>query len=123
MRSRVLFLDHVGALGGAELSLVDVARAYRDTSTVLLFVDGPFRERLTREGVRVEVLDGGEALQSVRRESTWAGLRVMSHVMRLAWRISPARARTRLPARQLAEGVRAGLPRGAAWRGARSSGI
>jgi glycosyltransferase involved in cell wall biosynthesis len=88
MRSRVLFLDHVGALGGAELSLVDVARAYRETSTVLLFVDGPFRERLTREGVRVEVLDGGEALQSVRRESTWAGLRVMSHVMRLAWRIS-----------------------------------
>ncbi len=87
-RSRVLFLDHVGALGGAELSLVDVARAYRDTSMVLLFADGPFRERLTREGVRVEVLEGGDALHTVRRESTWAGLRVTSAVLRLAWRIA-----------------------------------
>lgn len=87
MRSRVLFIDHVGALGGAELSLVDVARAYRDTSTFLLLADGPLRERLAREGVRVELIDGGEALHAVRRETGWPGLGAASRVFSLAWRI------------------------------------
>lgn len=88
MKSRVLFIDHVGALGGAELSLVDVARAYRETSTFVLLNDGPFRERLTSEGVRVEVIDGGEALHSVRRETGWPSISAASRVMSLAWRLA-----------------------------------
>lgn len=88
MRSRVLFIDHVGALGGAELSLVDVARAYRDTSTFVLLNDGPFRERLTSEGVRVEVIDGGHAFHSVRRETIWPSIGAASRAMSLAWRIT-----------------------------------
>ncbi len=56
MRSRVLFLDHVGVIGGAELAMLDVARAYRDTSTVVLFADGPFHGRLASQGIRVQVL-------------------------------------------------------------------
>lgn len=87
MKSRVLFLDHVGALGGAELSLIDVARAYRDTSTFVLLADGPFRERLVREGVRVELIDGGDALHAVRRETGWPGIRAVSRVFSLASRI------------------------------------
>jgi glycosyltransferase involved in cell wall biosynthesis len=86
MRSRVLFLDHVGALGGAELALVDVARSYRDTSTFLLFADGPFRERLTNLGIAVEVIEGGNALHSVRRETAWPGFAAAAEVMTLAWR-------------------------------------
>ncbi|HWA16904.1 MAG TPA: glycosyltransferase family 4 protein [Gemmatimonadales bacterium] len=86
MRSKVLFLDHVGALGGAELALMDVAHTYRDTSTFLLFSDGPFRERLTRLGINVEVIEGGAALHSVRRETGWPGISAALQVMSLAWR-------------------------------------
>lgn len=88
MRSRVLFIDHAAALGGGELSLVDVARAYRETSTFVLLADGPFRERLVREGVQVQVIEGGPALHSVRRETTWPGVKAMSRAMALAWRLA-----------------------------------
>lgn len=86
MRSKVLFLDHVGALGGAELALMDVARSYRDTSTFLLFADGPFRERLTNVGIKVEVIEGGDSLHAVRRETGWPGFSAAAQVMSLAWR-------------------------------------
>jgi glycosyltransferase involved in cell wall biosynthesis len=88
MKSRVLFIDHVGTLGGGELSLVDVARAYRETSTFVLLADGPFRERLVSEGVRVEVIDGGNALHAVRRESKWPGLKAASRAVALSRRVA-----------------------------------
>jgi glycosyltransferase involved in cell wall biosynthesis len=65
---RILFLGHGGVLGGAELSVLPVARHFRDTSTFVLFADGPFRERLEQQGVRVQLMPGG-ALHEVRRES------------------------------------------------------
>jgi glycosyltransferase involved in cell wall biosynthesis len=88
MKSRVLFIDHVGALGGAELSLVEVARAYRETSTFVLLKDGPFRERLANVGVRVELLEGGPALNAVRRETDWPGLGAAASAAALAWRVA-----------------------------------
>jgi len=88
MRSRILFLDHVGALGGAELAVLDVARAYRETSTFMLFSDGPFRERLTAAGVRVEILEGGRSLHAVRRETRWPGFVVAARVVALASRVA-----------------------------------
>jgi len=66
---RPLFLDQSGALGGAELYLLDLARAYRSTGHVLLFDDGPFPDRLRTEGLSVEVLPAGRALQAVRKEA------------------------------------------------------
>lgn len=86
-RSRVLFLDHVGSLGGAELALLDVVAAYRDTSTVALFADGPLRQRLERAGARVEVIEGGQALQAVRRETRWPGMDAVSGALSLAMRV------------------------------------
>ncbi len=85
MTARVLFVDHVGALGGAELALLDVAHAYRDTSTFLLYSDGPFRERLTNVGIKVKVMEGGESLHAVRRETRWPGFGATGRVMSLAW--------------------------------------
>jgi glycosyltransferase involved in cell wall biosynthesis len=52
----VLFLDQSGKLGGAELSLVDVASAFGLHSSVALFEDGPFRRRLESAGINVQVL-------------------------------------------------------------------
>ena len=88
MKSRVLFVDHVAELGGAELSLVDIARAYRDTSMVILLADGSFRECLEREGVRVQVIEGGAALHAVRRETHWAGVTALPQVLRVAWKMA-----------------------------------
>lgn len=84
MRSRVLFVDHVGELGGAELALLDVARAYRDTCVFMLFHDGPFRTRLTAAGVRVEILEGGMALHAVRRETRFPGVKAALQTLALA---------------------------------------
>lgn len=87
MRSKVLFLDHVGALGGAELAIENVVHAYRDTSTMVLFADGPFRQRLERAGVRVEVVEGGASVHAVRRETVWAGVGAMAGIGSLTSRL------------------------------------
>ena len=68
MRPKVLFLDHTGSLGGAELFLLDIARDNLGTSQVVLFADGPFRERLEESGVEVKVLQAPEAVSGISRE-------------------------------------------------------
>lgn len=88
MKSRILFLDHVGELGGAELALLDVARAYRETCTFMLFADGPFRTLLTGAGVKVEILESGSAMRAVRRETRWPGFLAASQVAGLAWQVA-----------------------------------
>ncbi|MEQ9485077.1 glycosyltransferase [Coleofasciculus sp. F4-SAH-05] len=53
---KILFLDQSGKLGGAELSLTDVAKPYRETCLVCLFADGTFRELLEQNNIPVQVL-------------------------------------------------------------------
>lgn len=56
---RVVVLDHTAELGGAELALLRTCRALdpaRVAVTVVLFSDGPLRERLREAGVAVRVL-------------------------------------------------------------------
>lgn len=69
-KSRVLFLDHVAETGGAELLLLDIALRRGGPCEVLLFADGPFRSRLERAGIAVQVTAAGSALQAVRRTSS-----------------------------------------------------
>ena len=64
---KILFLDQSGKLGGAELSLLDVATYYRDRSLVCLFQDGSFREKLQARQLPVHVL-AADTLQ-VRKDS------------------------------------------------------
>ncbi len=89
MTARVLFVDHSAVLGGGELSLLDISRRFQDTSTVLLLSDGPFRELLRSEGVRVELLDAGTSLLAVRRDGAgWSASALVGLarvVSRLAW--------------------------------------
>lgn len=65
---KILFLDQSGKLGGAELSLTDVAKPYRDSCLVGLFADGPFRHLLEQQHIPVQVLTT-EPIQ-VRKESS-----------------------------------------------------
>lgn len=70
-RPRILFLDHSGALGGAELYLLDAARAYKDHCTVLLFEEGPFADRLRADDIDVDVLPTPKALRTVRKDGSF----------------------------------------------------
>ncbi|GIV61817.1 MAG: glycosyl transferase [Rhodothermaceae bacterium] len=89
MKPRILFLDHVGVLGGAELSLLDVARSLAGTSHVVLFDDGPFRERLEQAGVPVAVLSAPAAVRAaVRDGGSGQALRAIPGVFRLAARVA-----------------------------------
>ena len=65
----ILFLDHAGVLGGAELYLLDVAQHYRDAATVLLFEDGPFHNQLESEGIPTEIIPAPPSFLSVQKEA------------------------------------------------------
>lgn len=96
MTTRILALDHVGVLGGAELSMLDVVSALGRDVSVRLFADGPFREALERRGVDVRVLSMG-ALGAVKKDS-----RLPSPAALLAaWRLSGEVARDAIAVRAL----------------------
>jgi glycosyltransferase involved in cell wall biosynthesis len=81
---RILFLDQSGALGGAELYLLDLARAHRSTSHVLLLEHGPFFERLREGGVSAEVLPASTAVRSVRKHAGLLdGVRALPGLLRV----------------------------------------
>jgi glycosyltransferase involved in cell wall biosynthesis len=53
---KILFLDQTGKLGGAELSLLALATAFRDRCLVAVFADGPFPKALAACQIPVQVL-------------------------------------------------------------------
>jgi glycosyltransferase involved in cell wall biosynthesis len=55
---KILFLDQTGKLGGAELSLLALAKAFRDRCLVAVFADGPFPAALAANQIPVQVLMG-----------------------------------------------------------------
>ena len=66
---RILFVDHAAVLGGAELSLLDIAAAFHDKGAVALFEDGPFVGALAAKGVTVIQIRAGRALRNVKKTS------------------------------------------------------
>jgi glycosyltransferase involved in cell wall biosynthesis len=53
---KIIFLDQSGKLGGAELSLADVASFYRENCLVGLLADGDFRQLLEQQKIPVKIL-------------------------------------------------------------------
>ena len=88
MTSRILFVDHSAVLGGGELSLRDISRHYRETSTVLLLSDGPFRELLESEGVRVQIVHAGSSLLTVRRDGSGRSVAAAAELAKLTWKLA-----------------------------------
>lgn len=86
---RVLFLDHVGVLGGAELGLVDFCRPFAGSSEAVLLADGPLRAALEEVGLRVTILPAPDAVTCVRRESGRSGaVKAVPGVLGLALKLS-----------------------------------
>lgn len=69
MMPEILFLDHAGVLGGAELYLLDVARDVHPAGRVLLFEDGPFLTALREEGIAADVVEAPAAFHDVTKQS------------------------------------------------------
>lgn len=77
---RILFLNHLGVVGGAELELLDLARHYRRAAMVILFSDGPFRGLLEEAGVVVKVLPSRWAREGTRGCTTRPSPRSLAEV-------------------------------------------
>lgn len=89
MSSRVLFLDHAGELGGAELSLLELVSKLPCQSHVCLLSDGPFKKRLEEAGVSVEVIAGGSGLHAIRRYSgLYSLVSSVPAVLSMVWRVA-----------------------------------
>jgi glycosyltransferase involved in cell wall biosynthesis len=84
---RVLFVDHAGVLGGAELSLLDLVATFSGESSVVLLSDGPFRPALEARGVSVAVEPMG-ALGAVRKRSVVASPAALLDAWRLSGRLA-----------------------------------
>ena len=87
---KILFIDHTAVLGGAELSLLDLASAYSQTSKVLLFKDGPLRHRLETAGVEVKTTEASQTLLDLR---TSEGLNSSLSMIPELWDLAGAIAR------------------------------
>jgi glycosyltransferase involved in cell wall biosynthesis len=85
--SGALFVDHAGVLGGAELSLLDLAAAFGPPSEVLLLADGPFRAALEARGVAVAVEPLG-ALRSVKKDTVLPRPAAFADAARIARRVA-----------------------------------
>lgn len=86
---QVLFLDHAGVLGGAELYLLDVLQMYQETGHVVLFETGPFYGRLQDAGISVEVCEGAEAFLEVNKSaSLWTAAQAIPGLARLVLQVA-----------------------------------
>lgn len=66
---RILFVDHTGQIGGAELILLDVIAGRRESS-VFLFEQGPLAKAVTERGLPLIVSASGAGLSQFRRDSS-----------------------------------------------------
>ncbi len=67
---RVLFVDHTGQIGGAELILLDVVEG-RKRSSVFLFEEGPLGKALAEKQLNLIISKRGRGLSRFRRDSSW----------------------------------------------------
>ena len=79
----ILFLDQTGKLGGAQLSLLDIAKSYRSSCLVALFEDGPFKKRLEDHQVPVQVISD-RGIQVQQQSGLMRGLMSIPNILSLA---------------------------------------
>ncbi len=83
--TRILFVHDTAIIGGAELHLLSVARHFRETATVVLFADGPFRHALEAAGVTVRIFKSEWVMRGVLRQGPRFSPANIASVLRLAW--------------------------------------
>ena len=87
---RVLFVDHTGQIGGAELILLDVVEG-RSRSSAFLFEDGPLRTALAERKLDLVISKWGRGLSQFRRDSSWfAAIPLMARLAAIVAEIARA---------------------------------
>lgn len=66
---KVLFLTHVGEMGGAEAKMISIAKSVQTPKHVFLFQNGSLEQKIKSEGLDVSVLAMPEAVSSFKREN------------------------------------------------------
>lgn len=90
---RPLFVDHTAQLGGAELYLLSIAKAFRPTGRIVLFEDGAFRRHLEEESIPTSILPTLTRLDRVRKDgSLMAMFQAVPDVLEQTWRLSACAA-------------------------------
>jgi glycosyltransferase involved in cell wall biosynthesis len=84
---KILFLDQSGKLGGAELSLLDIATVWRDRCLVGLFQDGAFRKCLLERAVPVQVLTTAGPIAVSQNSGLWQSLGAIGSILPLIWTV------------------------------------
>ncbi|MDJ0688137.1 MAG: glycosyltransferase family 4 protein [Xenococcaceae cyanobacterium MO_188.B32] len=87
---KILFVDHAAVLGGAELHLLDIATAYKETSRVFLFTDGAFRHKLEAAGIKVRVAQANQSILNVRASSGLEAFKVLPNLWKMAGQVASA---------------------------------
>ncbi len=99
-RLRVVYLDHVARLSGAEIALMRLLTHFQKVNPhVILGEDGPLADRLQKAGVSIEVLPIAPSARDLRRDTVRLGtstpvaaLHTLTYVARLALRLRTLRA-------------------------------
>ncbi|MGN7438397.1 MAG: glycosyltransferase [Alcanivorax sp.] len=65
----VLFLTHVGEMGGAEAKMISIAKSVEGEKKVYLFQSGSLEQKIKQEGLDVSVLEMPEAVSTFKREN------------------------------------------------------
>jgi glycosyltransferase involved in cell wall biosynthesis len=84
---KILFLDQTGKLGGAQFSLLDIAKPYRSSCLVALFENGPFRSLLESNAIPVQVLSN-QAIQVYQHSGLIRGLMSLPNILTLARKVA-----------------------------------
>lgn len=85
---KIMFVDHIAVMGGAELSLLDLATAYVNTSKVLLFEDGTLRQRLEQAGVKVSIIPVSDTMLKLRTSGGLSSLATLPELWQIAAQIA-----------------------------------
>jgi len=67
--ARVMFVDHTGQIGGAELILLDIVQRWKGASA-FLFENGPLSKALADRQLNVSISRWGQGLAQIRRDSS-----------------------------------------------------
>ncbi len=84
---KILFLDQSGKPGGAELCLLDIAKAYKKNCMVGLFADGGFRKLLEQNHIPVQVLNN-QVIRVSKESSLLKGLASLRQLIPLIFKVA-----------------------------------
>ena len=87
---RILFLDHVGDLGGAELCLLELSSRLKDSCEVLLLQPGPLQDLLEERGVTQRFIQAPERFVAASREGGLSQAAAFGSVLGLARQVATA---------------------------------